>query len=68
MKKDNSSLPKRMTRYAKVSTAMAGVGARVAGQKLLGIKPSDENRQKQAERLLDTDMNERAPSACDQRG
>lgn len=51
MKKDNSSLPKRMTRYAKVSTAMAGVGARVAGQKLLGIKPSDENRQKQAERL-----------------
>lgn len=42
------SLGKRVSRYAKVSTSMAGFGARLAGQKLLGIQT---NRQKQAERL-----------------
>ena len=50
MKKPNekNSLRKRVTRYAKVSTAMAGYGARAAGSRYLGI---DADRQKQAERL-----------------
>ncbi|MDE1901081.1 MAG: AarF/ABC1/UbiB kinase family protein [Alphaproteobacteria bacterium] len=48
MPKQKSSLRKRVTRYAKVSTSMAGLGARAAGQKLLGLNP---DRQKQAERL-----------------
>jgi predicted unusual protein kinase regulating ubiquinone biosynthesis (AarF/ABC1/UbiB family) len=47
--KDKSSLRKRVTRYAAVSTSMANFGARAAGQKLLGIGGAD--RQKQAERL-----------------
>ena len=47
-KTENSSLRKRAARYAKVSTSMAGFGARVAGQQLLGLNP---DRQKQAERL-----------------
>jgi predicted unusual protein kinase regulating ubiquinone biosynthesis (AarF/ABC1/UbiB family) len=46
--KEKSSLRKRVKRYAKVSTAMAGFGARAAGKRYLGI-PAD--RQKQAERL-----------------
>jgi predicted unusual protein kinase regulating ubiquinone biosynthesis (AarF/ABC1/UbiB family) len=45
---ERNSLRKRVTRYAKVSSAMAGVGARAAGRKYLGMKP---NRQKQAELL-----------------
>lgn len=47
-KSKKSTLPKRVKRYAKVSTSMAGFGARVAGEKLLGLNP---DRQKQAERL-----------------
>lgn len=47
MTKETNSFRKRVTRYAKVSTAMAGVGARMAGQKL-GL---EVDRQKQAERL-----------------
>jgi predicted unusual protein kinase regulating ubiquinone biosynthesis (AarF/ABC1/UbiB family) len=46
--KEKSSLRKRVTRYAKVSTSMANFGARAAGQQLLGI---NADRQKQAERL-----------------
>src|ERR1700742_2583756 len=48
MAKESSTLRKRVKRYASVSTAMAGFGARAAGKKYLGI---DTNRQKQAERL-----------------
>src|SRR6185312_10374276 len=48
MPKDPSTLRKRVKRYAKVSTAMAGFGARAAGKRYLGL---DINRQKQAERL-----------------
>ena len=47
--KNKSSLRKRMTRHAKVSTSMVNFGTRAAGQKLLGIGSAD--RQKQAERL-----------------
>ena len=47
-KKESTSLRKRVTRYAKVSKAMAVVGARAAGQKIFGITA---DRQKQAERL-----------------
>jgi hypothetical protein len=47
-KKEKNSLRKRVTRYAKVSTAMAGYGARAAGQQYLGI---NQDTQKQAERL-----------------
>ena len=46
--KEKNSLRKRVTRYAQVSTAMAGFGARAAGKRYLGL---DVNRQKQAERL-----------------
>jgi predicted unusual protein kinase regulating ubiquinone biosynthesis (AarF/ABC1/UbiB family) len=49
--KDASSLRKRAARYAKVSASMAGFGARAAGQKLLGQKSTEADRQKQAERL-----------------
>lgn len=48
MDKDKNTIGKRVKRYAKVSAAMAGVGARAAGQHYLGIKA---DRQKQAERL-----------------
>lgn len=48
MPHERSTLRKRVKRYAKVSTAMAGFGARAAGGRYLGIKP---DRQKQAERL-----------------
>lgn len=48
MPAERSTLRKRVKRYAKVSTAMAGFGARAAGQRYLGV---DVNRQKQAERL-----------------
>ena len=48
---EKTSLRKRAARYAKVSTSMAGFGARVAGQKLLGQKSTESDRQKQAERL-----------------
>ncbi len=41
-------LRKRVTRYAKVASAVAGFGARAAGTKILGIIP---DHQKQAERL-----------------
>lgn len=47
MTKERNSLGKRVKRYAKVSTAMAGVGARAVGQRL-GVAT---DRQKQAERL-----------------
>src|SRR5277367_6492450 len=47
-KTEKSTLRKRVKRYAKVSTAMAGFGARAAGKRYLGI---DTDRQKQAERL-----------------
>jgi len=43
-----SSLRKRVTRYARVSTSMAGFGARAAGHRFLGM---DADRQKQAVRL-----------------
>src|SRR6201996_5418717 len=46
--KETNTLRKRVKRYAKVSTALAGVGARAAGKRYLGI---DIDRQKQAERL-----------------
>jgi predicted unusual protein kinase regulating ubiquinone biosynthesis (AarF/ABC1/UbiB family) len=46
-KKPSSTLSKRITRYAKVSTSMAGFGVRAAGEKL-GM---NIDRQKQAERL-----------------
>ena len=46
--KETNSLAKRVTRYAKVSTSLAGFGARAAGKKYLGLDP---DRQKQAERL-----------------
>src|SRR5271170_2936755 len=46
--KEKSTLRKRVKRYARVSTAMAGFGARAAGKRFLGL---DINRQKQAERL-----------------
>lgn len=45
---DKSSLRKRVGRYAKVSTSMAGIGARLAGEKYLKL---GVDRQKQAERL-----------------
>jgi predicted unusual protein kinase regulating ubiquinone biosynthesis (AarF/ABC1/UbiB family) len=48
MPKESSTLRKRVKRYAKVSTAMAGFGARAAGKRYLGL---NVNRQKQAERL-----------------
>jgi predicted unusual protein kinase regulating ubiquinone biosynthesis (AarF/ABC1/UbiB family) len=48
MTKDKSTLSKRVTRYARVSTSMAGFGAHAAGQKFLGI---GTDRKKQAERL-----------------
>ncbi len=48
MAKERSTLGKRVKRYAKVSTAMAGFGARAAGDRYLGVKA---DRQKQAERL-----------------
>jgi len=48
MTKEKSTLRKRVTRYAKVTTSMAGFGARAAGKKYLGLNP---DRQKQAERL-----------------
>lgn len=48
MLKEKNSLRKRVTRYAKVSGAMANVGVRAAGDKYLGITA---DKQKQAERL-----------------
>ncbi len=48
MAEESNSLPKRLTRYARVSTAMAGFGARAAGKRYLGI---DADRKKQAARL-----------------
>src|SRR5271154_58899 len=48
MPHERSTLRKRVKRYAKVSTAMAGFGARAAGKRYLGI---NVDRQKQAERL-----------------
>jgi len=48
MPHERSTLRKRVKRYAKVSTAMAGFGARAAGKRYLGISV---DRQKQAERL-----------------
>lgn len=45
---NKNTLTKRVTRYAKVSSAMANVGARAAGEKVLGLK---QDRRKQAERL-----------------
>ena len=47
MAKDKSKLTKRVTRYAKVTTAMANVGARAVGTRI-GIS---QDKQKQAERL-----------------
>jgi predicted unusual protein kinase regulating ubiquinone biosynthesis (AarF/ABC1/UbiB family) len=46
--REKNSIHKRVKRYAKVSTAMAGFGARAAGKRYLGL---DVNRQKQSERL-----------------
>jgi predicted unusual protein kinase regulating ubiquinone biosynthesis (AarF/ABC1/UbiB family) len=48
MPKETSTLRKRVKRYAKVSTAMAGFGARAAGKRYLGL---NIDRQRQAERL-----------------
>lgn len=48
MKSDKNTFAKRATRYAKVSASMAGFGARMAGDRYLGISA---DRQKQAERL-----------------
>jgi predicted unusual protein kinase regulating ubiquinone biosynthesis (AarF/ABC1/UbiB family) len=46
--REKNSLRKRVGRYAKVSSSMAGIGARLAGEKYLKI---GVDRQKQAERL-----------------
>ncbi|MDX2028593.1 MAG: AarF/UbiB family protein, partial [Alphaproteobacteria bacterium] len=46
--KEKNTLHKRVRRYARVSTAMAGFGARAAGKRYLGL---NTDRQKQAERL-----------------
>jgi predicted unusual protein kinase regulating ubiquinone biosynthesis (AarF/ABC1/UbiB family) len=48
MSEEKSTLRKRVKRYAKVSSAMAGFGARAAGKRYLGL---NVDRQKQAERL-----------------
>lgn len=48
MAKEKKSLRKRVGRYARVSTSMAGIGARLAGEKYLHI---NVDRQKQAERI-----------------
>ncbi|MGE3622399.1 MAG: ABC1 kinase family protein [Bdellovibrionales bacterium] len=48
MAKETSSFRKRVTRYAKVSGAVAGFGARAAGKRYLGLAV---DRAKQAERL-----------------
>ena len=48
MTQDRNSLPGRVRRYAKVTTRMAGVGARLAGEKYLGVKT---DRQKAAVEL-----------------
>jgi predicted unusual protein kinase regulating ubiquinone biosynthesis (AarF/ABC1/UbiB family) len=48
MAKEKNSLPKRVKRYAKVSTAMAGFGARAAGKRYLGI---EIDREREAQRL-----------------
>ena len=40
---DNDSLPGRVRRYARVSTAMGGLAARLAGQRYLGIEIDREN-------------------------
>ncbi len=48
MPTDKNSFGKRVKRYAKVSTAMAGVGVRMAGKQVLGLDP---DRQKMAVRL-----------------
>ncbi|MGB4101234.1 MAG: AarF/ABC1/UbiB kinase family protein [Alphaproteobacteria bacterium] len=45
MTQDRNSLSGRVKRYAKVTTRMAGVGARLAGEKYLGVK---SNRQQSA--------------------
>ncbi len=47
MAETKSTLSRRVSRYAKVSSSMAGFGARTAGQKLLGVS----NRKKRAEHL-----------------
>lgn len=48
MTKDRNNLSGRVKRYAKVTTHMAGVGARMAGEKYLGVKA---DRQKSAVEL-----------------
>ena len=48
MTQDRNSLPGRVRRYAKVTTRMAGVGVRLAGEKYLGVKT---DRQKAAVEL-----------------
>jgi len=40
---DNDSLPGRVRRYARVSTAMGGLAARLAGQRYLGIEIDRSN-------------------------
>lgn len=48
MKQDRNSLRGRVKRYAKVTTGMAGVGVRLAGEKYLGVRT---DRQKAAVEL-----------------
>ncbi len=42
MTKERNSLGGRVKRYARVTTSMAGVGAKLAGEKYLGMKPQRE--------------------------
>ncbi|MDD5585511.1 MAG: AarF/ABC1/UbiB kinase family protein [Alphaproteobacteria bacterium] len=42
--RDSNTLRKRAVRYAKVSKAVAGAGARLAGEKVLGIKKTRRER------------------------
>jgi predicted unusual protein kinase regulating ubiquinone biosynthesis (AarF/ABC1/UbiB family) len=43
-KRESNTLRKRAVRYARVSKAVAGVGARVAGKKVLGLKQTRHER------------------------
>jgi predicted unusual protein kinase regulating ubiquinone biosynthesis (AarF/ABC1/UbiB family) len=49
---DNDSLPGRVRRYARVSTTMGGLAARLAGQRYLGIEIDRENHAAELTRAL----------------
>ena len=50
MVKDDKSFGGALARYGKVSTTMAGLAARVAGERYLGLKIEREERLPPAER------------------